>query len=363
MNLKKCVSIIMFTTFVINAQAQKYNHHIIAYYTGDAEMIKAYPVGKLSHIILSFLNISHDSLTFKNEKQENTLKSLVSLKNQYPDLKIMVSIGGWGGCPQCSDLFSVEEHRNMFAKTTVELFKKYNADGIDLDWEYPTIAGYEGHKYVPEDKNNFTELIKALRKEMGDRYILSFAAGGFTRFLEESVDWTSIMPHLDFVNLMTYDLTSGASKTTGHHTPLANNDTQKQSADNCITWLLNHGVPPNKLIMGAAFYARVWEKVSNINNGLYQQGKFKQGVNYKNHSDFFSDSLGFNSYWDKNAKAPYKYSPSKGLFATYDDPKSIKAKSKYIRRKKLGGIMFWQLTQDKPTGGLIDVMSKTLNNK
>jgi chitinase len=363
MNRGKYILSIILMAYSCFLQAQSPRHHIIAYYTGDAEQIKAYPVGKLSHIILSFLNISHDSLTFKNEKQENTLKSLVSLKTQYPDLKIMVSIGGWGGCPQCSNLFASAEHRDMFAKITVELFNKYGADGIDLDWEYPTIAGYPDHKYAPEDKNNFTELVKALRKEMGDRYVLSFAAGGFTRFLEESVDWNAIMPHLDFVNLMTYDLTSGASKTTGHHTPLANNETQKQSADNCITWLLNHGVPSKKLIMGAAFYARVWENVANINNGLYQPGKFKQGVNYKNHSAFFSDSLGFKSYWDKKAKAPYSYSASKGLFATYDDPKSIKAKSKYIRRKKLGGIMFWQLTQDKPTDGLVDVMAKTLNNK
>lgn len=363
MKLFNYIFIIIIIAFGANSKAQKPNHHIIAYYTGDAEQIKAYPVDKLSHIILSFLNISHDSLTFKSARQENTLQSLVSLKQKYPDLKIMVSIGGWGGCPQCSDLFSVPEHRNMFAKTTVELFKKYNIDGIDLDWEYPTIAGYEGHKYAPEDKNNFTELIKALRKEMGDKYVLSFAAGGFTRFLEESVDWPAIVPHLDFVNLMTYDLTSGASKTTGHHTPLANNDTQKQSADNCITWLLNHGVPAKKLVMGAAFYARVWENVANVNNGLYQSGKFKQGVNYKNHSTFFSDSLGFKYYWDKKAKAPYQYSASKGLFGTFDDPRSIKEKSKYIRRKKMAGIMFWQLTQDKPTGGLIDVMSKVLNKK
>ncbi len=363
MNLVKYFPILVFSAFAFSTEAQKSNHHIIAYYTGDAEMIKAYPVSKLSHIILSFLNISHDSLTFKSEKQENTLKSLVSLKNQYPELKIMVSIGGWGGCPQCSDLFSVEEHRNRFAKTTVELFKKYNADGIDLDWEYPTIAGYEGHKYAPEDKNNFTELIKALRKEMGDRYVLSFAAGGFNRFLEESVDWKAILPYLDFVNLMTYDLTSGASKTTGHHTPLASNESQKQSADNCITWLLNHGVPAKKLVMGAAFYARVWENVANVNNGLYQSGKFKQGVNYKNQSAFFADSSGFKYYWDKKAKAPYQYSASKGLFATFDDPRSIKEKAKYIRRKKMGGIMFWQLTQDKPTDGLIDVMSKVLNKK
>ena len=75
----------------------------------------------------------------------------------------MVSIGGWSGCSFCSDLFASPTHRENFARTTATLFREYDIDGIDLDWEYPAIEGYPGHKYDPADKNNFTELIKALR--------------------------------------------------------------------------------------------------------------------------------------------------------------------------------------------------------
>lgn len=346
-------------TYSIAQQPPAY--HVIAYYTGDGETIKQYPVEKLTHIILSFLKISNDTLTFRNKEQETALQQLVELKQRNPRLKIMVSIGGWGGCPQCSDLFASEMHRTTFAQTTVALFKQYGVDGIDLDWEYPTISGYPGHKYAPEDKDNFTALIKALRHEMKNQYILSFAAGGFTKFLEESVDWNSIMPDLDFVNLMTYDLTSGASKTTGHHTPLHNNKIQKQSASNCIQWLIDHKVPPKKLVMGAAFYARVWENVPPENNGLYQPGIFKQSVHFKNANSFFNDTSGYKYYFDKQAKAPYRYHPIKKMFATFDDKRSLKEKTKYIRRNRLGGIMFWQLTQDLPTQGLVDVIYHHLN--
>ena len=76
----------------------------------------------------------------------------------------MVSIGGWSGCSFCSDLFASAIHRENFARTTATLFHEYDIDGIDLDWEYPVIEGYPGHKYDPADKNNFTELIKTLRK-------------------------------------------------------------------------------------------------------------------------------------------------------------------------------------------------------
>lgn len=357
----KAIFFFFISTIWYTAYGQK-KYQIIAYYTGDAETIKEYPIEKLTHVILSFLNISNDTLTFKSSRQEEALKSLVALKQRNPHLNVMVSIGGWGGCPQCSDLFANEAHRNMFAKTTVELFKKYGADGIDLDWEYPAIAGYPNHKFAPEDKDNFTKLIQALRKEMGDKYLLTFAAGGFTKFLEESVDWKAIMPYLDYVNLMTYDLTSGNSPTTGHHTPLASSEKQVQSADKCITWLIKNGIPAKKMIMGAAFYARVWENVANVNNGLFQSGKFKRGVSFKDQQAYFtSDTSGFTYYWDKKSKAPYQYSASKGLFATFDDPRSIKEKTKYIRRKKLGGIMFWQLSQDKTRDGLISVIHDRLN--
>lgn len=354
-----CLLILVLPLSMISQQKTPY--HIIAYYTGNGEVIKQYPVDKLTHIIYSFLKIQNDTLTFKNAQQEESLKQLVELKKMNPNLKIMVSIGGWGGCAPCSALFASPEHRLNFAKTTVELFKKYNIDGIDLDWEYPTISGYPGHTFAPEDKNNFTELIKTLRMEMGPGYILSFAAGGFDRFLEQSVDWAAIMPYLNFVNLMTYDLTSGASKTTGHHTPLANNKIQKQSANNCISYLIKNKVPAEKLVMGAAFYARVWENVSDIDHGLNQTGKFKQSVPYKNFENFFNPAAGYTYYFDKNAKAPFQYNSANKLFATFDDPKSLEEKTKYIRKKKLGGIMFWELSQDKTTNGLVGVIYDNLN--
>jgi chitinase len=284
----------------------------------------------------------------------------VKLKDKNPNLKIMVSIGGWGGCAPCSNLFSSAEHRNNFSKTTVALFKQYNIDGLDLDWEYPVIEGYPGHKYDAADKENFTALVKNLRKEMGNQYLLSFAAGGFINYLEKSIDWKEVVPQVDFINLMTYDLVGGYSTITGHHTPLGGHRPGQQTTERCVNWLLHNNVPADKLIIGAAFYARVWENVPGSNHGLYQQGKFKQSVSYKNFAKYFSDSSGFNYHWDKKTKAPFRYNPQKKLFATFDDKRSVSKKSKFIRRKKLGGIMFWQLSEDLPVNGLVDEIHKTL---
>lgn len=335
---------------------QQHPYKLIAYSTGSADNIKQYPIDKLTHIIYSFLRLKHDTLDFSNEQQRSTVMQLVDLKKSYPNLKIMVSIGGWGGCAPCSELFASETKRNNFAETTVALFNEYNIDGLDLDWEYPAIEGYPGHVYTRSDRENFTQLINVLRDRMGNKYILSFAAGGFIDYLEKSIDWDAVMPKVDFVNLMTYDLVGGYSKVTGHHTPLKDYRPGQESTQKCVNWLLKHKVKREQLIIGAAVYARVWEGVPSENNGLYQAGNFKQGVSFKDFKTYFSDSSGYIYYWDKKAEAPYQYNPAKKLFATFDDEQSIRAKTKFIRQNKLGGIMFWQLLDDKTSDGLVDAI-------
>ncbi|HEX6170739.1 MAG TPA: glycosyl hydrolase family 18 protein [Chitinophagaceae bacterium] len=352
--------LIIFVFFYVQVTAQS-NYKVIAYYTGNGETIRQYPIDKLTHIIYSFLKLQNDTLGFRNDDQRRSLEQLVALKKTYPHLKIMVSIGGWGGCAPCSDLFASVEHRNVFAKTTVALFRQYDIDGLDLDWEYPAIEGYPGHKWDKADKNNFTELVRALRNEMKNEFLLTFAAGGFIKYLEESVDWDAVMPLVDFVNLMTYDLVNGYSKVTGHHTLLYHQEPEQESTQKCVEWLINKKVEPAKLIIGAAFYARVWENVEPNNNGLYQPGKFLRSVQYKDFSSYFADSSGFRHYWDKKAKAPYRYSVSKKLFGTFDDKHSLEAKTKFIKKKKLGGIMFWELSEDEPKDGLVEKIHQGLN--
>ena len=355
----KKILLVFFVLAFTQLPAQK-QYKVIAYYMGNGETIRQYPLDKLTHVIFSFLRLQGDTHTFRNDDQKKSLQQLVELKKEYPQLKIMVSIGGWGGCGPCSELFSSAEHRINFAKNTVALFKQYGIDGLDLDWEYPAIEGYPGHKWDKADKDNFTELVRALRNEMKNDFLLTFAAGGFTKYLEESVNWDTVMPLVDFVNLMTYDLVNGFSKMTGHHTLLYDQQPGQQSTRKCVDWLLNKNVSPGKLIIGAAFYARVWENVENNNNGLYQPGKFLTSVRYKNFPVYFSDSSGFKYHWDKKARAPYQYSASKKLFATFDDKRSIEAKTKFIRKKKLGGIMFWELSEDEPNNGLVEKINDGL---
>jgi len=338
--------------------AQNRSMKVIGYFSGSAQEVDNVEAQKLTHIIFSFCHLKGSQLIVDSKNDSITITKLVALKKANPQLKVMLSLGGWGGCGPCSDVFASAKGREEFAESTLALNKLHHTDGIDLDWEYPTIEGYPKHAYRKEDKENFSELIKILRKKMGPSYEISFAAGGFKKYLEESVDWKVIMPLVDRVNLMSYDLVNGYSTLTGHHTPLYSDSQTTESTDFAVQYLIKHGVPKNKIVIGGAFYARVWENVMNANHGLYQTGKFKAGVDFKKYEKEFSKENGFEYFWDDRTKAGYFYSKEKNLFATGDDKKSIGLKTKYVKELGLQGIMFWELTADTPKDGLLAEIDK-----
>jgi chitinase len=331
---------------------------VIAYYAGQAAQVDSFAAEKLTHIIFSFCHLKGNRLSVDNARDTLTIQRLVALKKRNPQLKVLLSLGGWGGCETCSDVFATDNGRQDFSKSVKGLLDYFKADGIDLDWEYPAISGFPGHRFVPEDKPNFTKLVMELRKAIGHKNEICFAAGGFTQFLEESIDWKKVMPVIDRVNLMTYDLINGFSTVTGHHTPLFSTPQQKESTDNAIHYLDSIGIPTNKLVIGAAFYARIFENVDSANNGLYQPGKFKRGVPYKAFPKVLSPDSGFVYHWDPVAKAPWMYNAARKLFVTYDDTTSLRLKTAYAADKKLNGIMFWQLGEDTFSNGLLDAIYK-----
>ncbi|WP_423148649.1 glycoside hydrolase family 18 protein [Rubrolithibacter danxiaensis] len=353
------VLILVICSPAVKAQSvNKFN--VIAYFSGKPEQLEKYDPKKISHIIFCFGHLKDNKFNIGNKTDSAMIRKMVDMKKVNPQLKVLVSLGGWGGCKTCSDVFSAKEGRREFAESVKKVLTGFKADGIDLDWEYPAIEGFPEHKYSPEDKNNFTELVKQLRETLGKKAIITFAAGGFQKYLDESVDWKSVMRSVDLVNLMSYDLINGYAVETGHHTALYSTPKQVESTDNAVKYLINKaGVDPRKIIIGAAFYARIWENVPPENNGLYQPGKFKTSVDYKKFPENLSDKNGFEYHWDDTAKAPYMYNRDKKLFATFDDKRSIALKTEYVMENNLGGIMFWELGLDTPSDGLLDTIIET----
>jgi len=156
--------------------------------------------------------------------------------------------------------------------------------------------------------------------------------------------------------MMTYDLVNGNSKRTGHLTSLYSTPEQNESTDHAVMFLDSIGVPMQKIVIGMAFYGRLFSGVEPENNGLYQKGKFSKYVNYKDLEKTLSIEAGYQQFWDNKAKAPYAYNSETKTFATFDNLRSVYEKTKYAKDRNLAGVMFWELCGDKESAGLLDMI-------
>ena len=354
---KNIFSFLLVTTYLLNADAQTpFSFRIVGYYCGTTIPVDSFETEKLTHLIFCFGHLNGNQFVIHSAADSATIKRMVVLKSKNPNMKVMLSLGGWGGCATCSEVFSAEEGRKEFAQSVKKVSEYFKTDGLDLDWEYPAIKGFPRHKFSGGDRKNFTDLLREIRKASGDNFEISFAAGGFTSYIDSSIEWKEIIKYADFINIMSYDLVHGYSTVSGNHTPLYSTPQQKESTDNAVQMLLRNGVPANKLVIGAAFYGRFFEIEKGNKVDLYMPCKFSHGFSYKYSSDSLSEKNGFEKHWDEIAKAPYAINTERRLLVTYDDDTSIALKTKYAVENKLGGIMFWQLYDDKFHNGLLEMI-------
>lgn len=337
------------------------DYKIIGYVAGwrdnwSTDMIDA---EKLTHINYAFADIEDGRVVSINENDTHNFQILDSLKSENPDLKILISVGGWTRSTFFSDAALTEDSRRVFAESAIEFMKTYDLDGIDLDWEYPGQAG-AGNVYRAADKENFTLMLKKLRELLDEQtkidgrednpYLLTIATGASKSFLENTEMHRSHQ-YLDFINVMTYDYHTGGSPIAGHHTnlfPSASPHFTGSSADQSIQWHIDAGIPSHKLVLGVAFYGRFWTDVRPQEHGLYQwtPGGEHGSLSFDELNESYMNRNNFTRFWDEEAKAPYLWNPETRKFITYDDEESLEHKADYIRARGLGGAMFWEYSNN-----------------
>lgn len=306
-------------------------------------------VDKLTHLNLAFAGIA-DGVIVDSLKPEQ-FKAIRNLKQRNHRLKVLISIGGWGA-DGFSDVALTDESRHKFAASVVTYLEKYKLDGVDIDWEFP-VNGGGGIKARPEDKENFTLMMQVLRDKLDlaaakerKPYLLSFAAN-ISLFYINSVELVKLTSVVDYINLMTYDFHGAWEHKTGLHTNLysTTEDPTFLSADYGVKRYIQAGVPPEKLILGTAFYGYGWSGVTNVNNGRYQAATGDcKSYSYQNLAQNYINRNGFLRYWDELAKAPYLWNGD--TFITYEDEESLGYRTIFIRANQLGGLMIWEYSHD-----------------
>lgn len=323
---------------------------------------------KLTRINYAFANLQGGRIVNGFTADDKNLAALVALKQQNPSLTVLVSVGGWLWSGNFSDMALTRGSRDLFIESAVEFVDRHQLDGLDIDWEYPGQLG-AGNHFRAEDKQNYTQLLKDLRrrfdkeeKRLHRRLFLTIAAGASADFLAHT-EMGKVQKYVDTVNLMAYDYYEPSSDAvTGHHAPLFTNpaDPKKISADRSVREYEQAGVPDAKIVLGVPFYGHVWGEVEDVDHGLFHPGKPVPNA-FAQYGNISATMLnhGFTRYWDPVASVPYLYSPENKIFVSYEDPESLALKCKFVLDHKLRGIMFWDYAGD-PTGALLDAIDSAL---
>ena len=334
---------------------------VVGYYAGWAAY-QSYtpdqiPAEHLTQINYAFARIDPDTLTITLENEAHDQKNLAALRQlrkEHPHLKLLISVGGWSDSQYFSDAASTAARREKFAASCVDFLVEHGLDGVDLDWEYPVSGGAAGTIHRPADRQNFTKLLQELRTQLdrqgrrdGKDYFLTIAgaAGGWYLNQIEAVKAAEIVDH---IFLMGYDLhgpwDTYADFNAPLYTPFGASPQGRSSIADSVRAYLNKGIPGSKIVLGMPLYGYAYQGVKGQNSGLYSTYTSARSVSYKTLKKSYLSNTAYRQLRHSAAQVPYLYGNK--TFVSYDDAASLAAKAALARSQGLGGIGFWELSQD-----------------
>jgi chitinase len=325
------------------------------------------------------------------DKFLGNFKQLKELKEKYPKLQVLMSLGGWTWSAKLSDAARTPASRSRFVSSCIDAFIKGNLetnpgdpssvvaglgagvfDGIDLDWEYPASPGNTGNVYRPEDTANYTALLAEFRRQLDaygkqtHKHYLLTAAMPASQELASKIQIKKVAKYLDWANLMTYDYHGTWESTTNFDAPLYlspddPSKDKKYDVDDTVRYYLAQGMPAKKINLGLPFYGRGWTGVSPAAHGLDQsatdgaEGLYEKGIDdYKRIA-----TLPAPVYRDPVTDQVWKFDGT--TWWTYDDAQVIAAKMAYVKKMGLGGAMAWSLDGDDANATLVKAMAAGLS--
>ncbi|XP_008184295.1 probable chitinase 10 isoform X2 [Acyrthosiphon pisum] len=322
--------------------------------------------GLCTHVVYAFASLDPNDLTITSgnewEDFENKFYERLVSNSKSGDIKVMISMGGWtdSAGDKYSKLISTGTSRRSFVNSAVAFLRKYNFNGLHLDWNYPVCWQADCTQGPSSDKTNFVKLIQELKSEFNKQdppFELSAAISGYEEIIKEAYDFPSLSEYLDFMSIMTYDYHGSWENVTGHVSPAYYKDGDefpKYNMDSTIKLIRKLGADPSKIVVGLPFYGQTYTLSSNSEHGLGDPAK---GSGYPGEYTQQPGMLAYyeicnrvaNEKWqvsrDKNSGFdPYAYDGNQ--WVSYDDEISIKLKSEYIVNQELGGAMVWTIDLD-----------------
>ncbi|XP_072336008.1 acidic mammalian chitinase-like isoform X1 [Scyliorhinus torazame] len=294
-----------------------------------------------THLIYAFANInSRHKIATKEQNDESLYKTFNGLKKKF------------------TTMASSRKNRSIFINSTIELLRKHNFDGLNLDWKYPASRGSPA-----EDKERYTVLIAELKKAFQQeaentqkaRLLLTAAVAANKKRIDTGYEIEKIARNVDFINLVSYGFHGAWDRFTGHISPLYRGAADKGAHANsnvnyAAKYWIRNGLPAKKLIIGFPTFGRTFVlKSSNESVGAAVTGPGPPG-NY-------TKEAGFLSYYEicdflKGAKSIYimdqmaSYAVKKNVWLGYDNVDSYDIKTRWLKKNKYGGAFVWTIDLD-----------------
>ncbi|MDE1336109.1 glycosyl hydrolase family 18 protein [Vibrio aestuarianus] len=376
----------------INPQAKRYEVMITDMW-GDLAAAIPDMVGVIGQPEISdFTLLMQKWYAGQNNVNHGALGALKKLHSQSPGTNMAFSVGGWSLSHLFSEMAATRASRRVFIDSIVAIFNKYPMfSQVDIDWEYPGIKT-GNNIWSVNDKDNYKLLIRELRNALNavgkNDVKIAVAAGAPQEKLDASGLKGLIDEGVDIIHLMTYDF-FGSWHDWGlaHHTNLFDYEGSEWSIDKSVTYMIEElKIDPKNIFIGYANYSRnaTNAKISSQSplqgdhldpydtTGKYVGGSWEKGVYewYDIEQEFLSINpnsglsvdkarhAGYQLLTDKEANADYIYSNDGEFFMSFDTPRSVYAKAKYVKEKGLGGIFNWMADYD--TGLMVNAAREGL---
>lgn len=308
---------------------------------------------------------------------------------EYPDVNIMISVGGWSACGFFSEMAYTPEGRASFIDSCIALMDENPwIAGIDIDWEYPS-GSNDGERYPEggddqgcpiwgtalEDRLNFPQFLKEMREAFdahfgaGAKYLTACASSS-TGWTLPNQDWTSAAQHLDYVNIMTYDMAGDWDGITGLGTNVS-------GTKNAMAYFINHDVPASKLNLGSPFYGtpfRLAESDSyavalgaaiDVPNGIDAEILTVPFIRKAEAAAVADGEKGWHTGYNDMTGGAYIYNDDPDSeyyrwFISYETKESLDGKFALIEKYRLAGMIVWEVTQDSTDHEMISYMNENL---
>lgn len=368
-----------------------------------------------THLIYGWIGIDEEDYeahsldkNLDTEKGQNLFRQVTDLKQGFPALKVLVSVGGFEDHEKPEKYLKALEKTDRRAKFTTsltELVNKYNFDGVDLAWQFPMIKEHKERstlgslwhgikkafsfstkdEHVKEHKEQFTALVREVSAALrGHKKILTLSVMPHVN-KTAYFDGPGVKEFVEHVHLMTYD----------YRTPSRNDEQADYSApthlvggrkteyniEEDLKWWMTQ-MPAQKLLIAVPTFGRTWKMTSDSGktgvppvkvDGPGEAGPYlkEEGtMSYFEICPLLTTTNDANTASTLLRKVPdptsrlgtYAYrlpaSKVKGIWISYEDPEVAGKKAYYAKTKGLGGVCVVDLSMDDFKGSCTAALTK-----